>query len=400
MDDDLQQMVDSLALSIQRSVAVDDAQLRLLRSSSHFGDEDDLRLKSLVDRRVPADVASLLHRLGVPSWRSPGHVAGTVDAPFETRWCVPLRTRFELLGFLWVIDDGTLTPEQTAAITEGAARFESYLAREAERRAGADRRLEEAVRRILRGTESERATAVDALDELPGLGRAPFVTVVTVDLPAGVPIGEVSRQAFLSRGLRAGLATRPPGTYALEASDDGATALVGWAAEPATVDTATMASRITDGLVRTEPRLAETTVVGVGGHRASLESAHVSDGQAGLAVRVGRAEGRRLQLWSELGPEAFVAALASPTLFSGSLDAAILPEPFVSVLAEQGDETLDLIAAYLDSGGSAALTAASLNLHRSTLYYRVSRFEQATGLSLDRGPDRLAVHLWLTLRRY
>lgn len=395
MDDDLQQMVDSLALSIRRSVAVDDAQLRLLRSSSHFGDEDDLRLKSLVDRRVPNDVASLLHRQGVPSWRSPGHVAGTAEVPFSTRWCVPLRTRYELLGFLWVIDDHTLTPTELDLIAEGAERFETYLGREAERRAGADRRREESVRGILRGTETERARAESALDDVPGLQRAPFVSVVVVDLGHGVPEAEISAQAFLSRGVRAGLATRPPGSYAIAVDDSEAIALVGWAAEPTIDDAGVVASRITDGLERTDQALAGVTVTGVGGLQGALSAAHVAYRQAKLAVRVARARERRFQLWEGIGPDALVASVAT-----SRPDPSVLPEPFATQLAQQGDETLELVAAYLDNGGSAALTATQLNLHRSTLYYRVARFEQATGLSLDRGADRLAVHLWLALRPY
>jgi DNA-binding PucR family transcriptional regulator len=42
-------------------------------------------------------------------------------------------------------------------------------------------------------------------------------------------------------------------------------------------------------------------------------------------------------------------------------------------------------------------TAAALNVHRQTVYYRVQRIEQVTGLDLARGDDRLVLHLGLTL---
>lgn len=40
---------------------------------------------------------------------------------------------------------------------------------------------------------------------------------------------------------------------------------------------------------------------------------------------------------------------------------------------------------YLDCAGQAARTAAELGIHRQTLYYRLSRVEQLTGLDLDEG---------------
>ncbi|MBF4575686.1 helix-turn-helix domain-containing protein [Frondihabitans sp. VKM Ac-2883] len=401
MEDDLQRMVDSLALTLQRSVAVDDAQLRLLRSSAHFGDEDDLRLKSLVDRRVPEPVAAHLHRLGVATWREPGHGAGTEEVAFATRWCVPLRTRYELLGFLWVIDDGTLTPPQLAEIRDGATRFEDYLGREAERRHAADRRQDAAVRQLVHGIADERRAGAERLRgegaSVTGLMQAIAVSVATVALrpEPSDPGLDLSPRAFLSRGVRAGLATRPPGSYALAIDDTEAIVLIGWSAVPTAADVETVGTRIRDALVRTEPLLSHRAVIGVGGPVPALLDARDSWRQSRLALRVASAEGEPVRSWSTLGASGYVAALLPDTL-----DPVALPEPFATLLGEQSAEALDLIAAYLENGGSAAVTATALNLHRSTLYLRLGRFEQATGLSLDRGADRLAVHLWLTARHY
>ncbi|ROQ39866.1 PucR-like helix-turn-helix protein [Frondihabitans sp. PhB188] len=402
MDDDLQAMVDSLALSIQRSVAVDDAQLRLVRSSAHFGDEDDLRLKSLVDRRVPDGVASHLHRLGVPSWRTPGHVAGTRDDPFATRWCVPLRAGLELLGFLWVIDDGDLTDDQLSLIADGAARFEARLSRDAETRAGVDRHLQRLVRALVSPSASERSAALDAVragdgGDLSRIDTLPALSVVRIAVEPG-PDPSAARQALsasLSRGLRAGLATRPPGTYAVAVGEREAAALIGWSAVPADGDAEIVGARVRDALARTDPDVAEGSTVGVGGAVTALDEAHLSARQAAVAVRAARADAEPLRLWSRLGASALVAAITP-----GGIDLEVLPEPFATLLAEQSGDTRALLLAYLDNAGSASVTANQLNLHRSTLYYRVARFEQATGLSLDRGRDRLALHLWLTLDRF
>jgi DNA-binding PucR family transcriptional regulator len=53
---------------------------------------------------------------------------------------------------------------------------------------------------------------------------------------------------------------------------------------------------------------------------------------------------------------------------------------------------------YLDNAGSAQETARALNIHRQTLYHRLSRIEELTNLKLTNGQDRLTLHLALTLQ--
>lgn len=48
---------------------------------------------------------------------------------------------------------------------------------------------------------------------------------------------------------------------------------------------------------------------------------------------------------------------------------------------------------FLDCAGQASRTAAALGIHRQTLYYRLSRIQQITGLDLNDGEDRLLLHM-------
>ena len=67
-------------------------------------------------------------------------------------------------------------------------------------------------------------------------------------------------------------------------------------------------------------------------------------------------------------------------------------------LLDEPDERLAATARrYLDLAGSAQATAAALQIHRQTLYYRLNRIEQVTGLDLRRGEHRLRLHLGLQL---
>jgi DNA-binding PucR family transcriptional regulator len=52
---------------------------------------------------------------------------------------------------------------------------------------------------------------------------------------------------------------------------------------------------------------------------------------------------------------------------------------------------------YLDCAGNVARAAAELGVHRQTLYYRLQRIGEVTGMDLADGQDRLRLHLALTL---
>jgi DNA-binding PucR family transcriptional regulator len=54
---------------------------------------------------------------------------------------------------------------------------------------------------------------------------------------------------------------------------------------------------------------------------------------------------------------------------------------------------------WLDHAGQAGRAAAALGVHRQTLYYRLSRVEALTGLSLSSGGDRLLLHMSLKSAR-
>ncbi|WP_237421681.1 helix-turn-helix domain-containing protein [Gordonia sp. SID5947] len=59
-------------------------------------------------------------------------------------------------------------------------------------------------------------------------------------------------------------------------------------------------------------------------------------------------------------------------------------------------EIVTTLQAYLDCGGDAQRTARTLNIHRSTLYYRLGRIRSA--LDADLGDGRLRTELHVGLR--
>jgi len=77
---------------------------------------------------------------------------------------------------------------------------------------------------------------------------------------------------------------------------------------------------------------------------------------------------------------------------------ALLPSGVARLLADPAAPVLlPTLSTFLDCAGEAQRTAAQLRVHRTTLYYRLSRIEQISGLSLRDGRDRLLAHLALRL---
>jgi DNA-binding PucR family transcriptional regulator len=56
-------------------------------------------------------------------------------------------------------------------------------------------------------------------------------------------------------------------------------------------------------------------------------------------------------------------------------------------------ELVKTLAHYLDCGGNYDLTAQSLQIHRSTLRYRLARIRDITGRDLQNVDNRLNLHL-------
>ena len=89
--------------------------------------------------------------------------------------------------------------------------------------------------------------------------------------------------------------------------------------------------------------------------------------------------------WTELSADALLAQFPRQ-LWTG----ALLPAGVARLLADPSATVLlPTLGAFLDCAGEVQRTAAQLRVHRTTLYYRLSRIEQISGLSLRDGRDRL-----------
>jgi DNA-binding PucR family transcriptional regulator len=104
-----------------------------------------------------------------------------------------------------------------------------------------------------------------------------------------------------------------------------------------------------------------------------------------------------------LGPAGAADDLGSWVFAARLWDASGRPAvvaPLGALLAARtGAELARALEATLDAAGDVAAAARELHVHRATLYRRLARAEELTGLRLDSGDDRLRAHLALRMWR-
>lgn len=137
---------------------------------------------------------------------------------------------------------------------------------------------------------------------------------------------------------------------------------------------------------------ADGMVAGLSAARGSLAELPGAWREATSAARAAHAQPMLgpIAKWSNLGPYRLLTALP----------ADVPPDPAVAPLLTPAHEELAHTAeVFLDHAGQAGRTATALAIHRQTLYYRLSRIEQLTGLDMADGEARLLLHMALKAAR-
>lgn len=392
-DRDLQSIVDELAERLRRSVAIDDPAIRLLAASRHFGDEDALRVSSVLNRSVEPEIVDHLLAQGISSWVTPGVV--DVEGAWS-RLCAPVRCNGMLLGYLWLIDkDGAFTEAELTAAGEAAATAGAMLLRRLLLHERSKARQEGILRELVSGDPAVRAQAIEDLraEQLFGDESAHF-TVLAVQGPASDTTAapqEVAFEAAVEDGVRA----VADDVALMAANRSRAWILLIQRVPPSRGLVEAVAGRITARLRRLGGEDVRP-VFGLGGTVTTLGDVVTSYQEALLAARAalllpGIGD---LARWGELGPYELLLKLPAEDLLAAS------PVPALAAVAREDphDVLLGTLTSFFDHGGNIQRTADALSVHRATLYQRLKRIEQIAGCSLDSGDDRLMLHLGLKVR--
>ena len=376
----IQALADGLATRLGRAVLIDDRELRLVAASADFGDADPARVWSLLHRKTrPEDVQlEQIARL-----TGPGYVPANPVLELWQRLCVPVRCRGLLLGFLWITDRfGDLTPEQVAEAARTAAEIGVLL--HGRLRAGdRDReRIQELVEQLL---SQDAATRSEARDEAVDRGLLDDGVPAAVVLIRHSPREEQRSAAFGADVER--FFARQSGIRALTAA---------WPRR-ATVIVTGRAAQQSEWLGRSVRALlgelgqAGSWRVAAGGPVAGLAELPAAKRQADIALSTVGDGGAAC--WAELSADALLAQFPHQAWAD-----VLLPDGAARLLADPAAATLlPTLGTFLDCAGDVQRAAAELRVHRATLYNRLSRVEQISGLNLRDGRDRLLMHLALRL---
>ncbi|MER5630938.1 PucR family transcriptional regulator [Streptomyces nitrosporeus] len=378
MKSDYQELVDEISALLGAPATLEDRDFGLVAFGAHDSDDDTamdpVRTRSILTRRSTPAVRAWFEAFGITRATGPVRIPAAPEAGvFRDRLCLPVRHRGVVLGYVWLLDaEPGPTGAQLAAAMEVAARIGVLLF--AETRAGADLSREFGAV-LTTGAGRQREAAVAALAEALGPDADGLHTVVCV-----TPWQDET-PSVRTVPSAAALAT-VPGTGAPSLA-----ALVRLRS-PDAQDPATAAAD------RLRATAGPDAAAGLSDTRRGLSELARAWHEARSAARAAHAESRfgPLARWSAIGPYRLLTALPEAP--------GTPPDPTARTLLSGSNTELARTAeVFLDCAGQAGRTAARLGVHRQTLYYRLNRIEQLTGLDLDDGEDRLLLHMTLKAAR-
>lgn len=376
---DYQELVDEISALLGVPATLENRDFGLVAFGAHDSDDDTamdpVRTRSILTRRSTPAVRAWFENFGITRATGPVRIPAAPEAGvYRGRICLPVRHRGVVLGYVWLLDaDPGPTDRQLDAAMDVAARIGALLSDEA--RAGTDLSREFGAV-LTAGRGWQRDMAVAALAEALGPDAEGLHTVVCVTpWPDDPPsVGTVPSAAALSGAPSPGGAGGPA-----------LAALVRLRSHDVLDPALTAAARL-----RTTAGPGATAGIAV--PRRGLAELADAWHEASAAARAAAAEKRfgPVAEWSAIGPYRLLTALTPDT----QPDHAVRP-----LLTPAQRDLARTAEVFLDCAGQASRTAAELGIHRQTLYYRLSRVQQLTGLDLNDGEDRLLLHMALKAAR-
>lgn len=448
----IQAEVDKLAQQLRRSVLVNDPMVQNFCRSGHFGDEDPLRIRALLQRDTGSAAVSYILSHGVHGWMGPGRIPPNPSLGMvHPRICTPIRQRgspdAEIIGMIMMVDpDDSLTNGELELVQSTAVRLAplveghlhpaantrnrehllwAALSHDSVHRHQALRSLKEwigdradfgaatAIRLAFydRGRHPEGARAAqaraalyevlsgDIFDTPATSARPPFGAErlsaggANVNSSRRHPSGSRRRLSAVEQNTAVLVLGRPPSHVGRHRKTSGASEDIHALGAEHWEDISRELQQVREHFRRLAPE-GFSLLAGVGSQTADLENVHDSAWQAGLALTAAR---RGLTgdtvMWKDLGPWSLLLLLPEEHLTRNAL-----PDEVQRLLrAVPYDELLRTLKVYLNRGGNGPAAAEELHIHRTTLYYRLGRISDLAGLDLSDGRTRLSLHIGLTM---
>jgi hypothetical protein len=390
----VQSIVDALAQSLDRAVLLDDQSLTPITHSRQIGELDDVRMYSLLQRGIRADLRAKLYALGIGTATEAFSTPAVPEDGMMARFCVPICSTDERFGYLWVLDPQHSLSEDGQEMARQAGR---------DLQAVLDRR-----NAALRAEETSQQTLIAKLLEGGAGYPSEFLLQALQEKDIAQPDSRVSVFAFepvfpeqsdpieRTMALRLRLTVTDPSHrwFALAGQPTAVLAV----SRP---EAHTNVRRVSSAMVVDEidASYGRRPAIGWSGDWLPISQAAQAFRNARLALALAEigASNKKLAVWTELGSWRTVAVLAD-SYSTHSADLAELVHPGIVTMIESGrDDLIHTLDAYLTHGGDARKTAESLHLHRSTLYYRLEKIAEVIDGDLRDGEVRFELMLGIRL---
>jgi hypothetical protein len=379
-------VANAIAVLVDGAIVIEDEHLRVLAYSNLDHPLDDARRATILGRQIPDAYVREIRAAGITA-----HLEGSdepvrfdLEGPaFLPRLVVALRSGGRTIGLLWaIIDDekeanarrvlADVAPDVAVELlqhlTADASRFTDRLAAAGQLLAG---RPVTNLASLL-GAEPTGGFVVLALQAVGGgadpdaAGRTAQFATVYVD-------------AFRIPALVAGVT-------------DGRVELVVGLTE---VTPAARARELLDELhARAQATFGVELLGAVGAVAADVRGVPSSRFDAVAVLEHLADAGGTTAAYDEVQVDIALRELADAVRGAEHLGRGPLPRLLAST-ARSDVALVETVRTYLDAGGDVGRTAAALDVHRNTVRYRVTRFEELTGLTLDDPGTRLVVQAQL-----
>lgn len=393
--DELQRLAEGLAERIGRPIAIDDPQNNLICHTAHDETVDKHRVSSVMRLRASDEVITHILAHGIAKAERPVRVPGRPDIELLPRVCFPVRCQGLLFGYLWIIEpeDG-LPDDQVQAAAEVAAEAGQLLYRQRLMDDLQDSRERELLRDLISDDSAVSSAAADLLvdDEMLPPGCSVAVLVLQVRSTEREDL-RTTLQAVLRR---AGRRAKPLVGLSMALAGGRGVLLLAGRRPPSAADLRVVGEQVHDELLKALGDNADVRV-GIGPVLAGPERASTSAVRAREALEVTAVvpDFGTVTAWDDLGVYRLLVQLPLADLPENAIPDGL------RILMDQDAEgvLLKTLETWLDEGCDARRSVAHLRVHRTSLYYRLGRIEEITGLSLDNGRIRLDLHLGLKLAR-
>ncbi|MCA4135623.1 CdaR family transcriptional regulator [Arthrobacter sp. M4] len=398
MQQDVEQLVEQVALKLGRGLSLEDLDGVLLAYSSNQAHADRVRVNFLLSKKVPVDVSAWQLSHGIATAVRPVVVPANPDLGMLGRVCVPLLVRGFRVGYLWVQQD--LEEETATAILAELPSVRNELdllagllldsnTAESEFR----RRREREFLSACQG-ESNAVQAVSGWKEIQGKG--PWQVVTVLDADAGTGSGDPIAATLIHRtaALQATIGVDP----ALFSAGTETHAVLLFRETGGRADHAQVLVHYQLELAKRAGRPVERIILGISEPFSAFR-------RVGAAYRESKVAAQAAAVDPVLGELVDSRNTGIYQIFDrlqapGGWDDSWSAHFHTLESNDRNGELLPLLELLYDGGGSVPDVAAQLHLHRSSVYNRLARIRQLLGVDPLGGAVRLELHAALKAARW